>query len=247
VILYRATFSEKSIKEYLSYATYKWVFVSLAMIFAYGLGILMLLYTPVMRHIFEQDIRNRRLYITSESIVYKTSVPCCFPCCGRNKQEKHVLLPLVTDVLLTQGCFEAKFNIQTIKVENAGQSGGEQSLKFDLQCQGLDDPQLFKRIALMAATAKRNGRHVTSDVIAEAVRGVISTPSGPGQFPAQLDPFSRAPVAAVPMQFAANSAVLESKLDMVVQGLNVVAQLLKDNNDNMAKMFAAKNEKLLDV
>jgi len=171
-VLYRAVFSAQSQAAYVSYATWSYAFLCLALTFAYGIGILMILYTPVVRHIAKRDIATRRLFITTESIVYKTRPPCCVPSCGVNKREKHVLLPLVTDVVLSQSWLEAKFGVWSVNVENAGQ-GGQADAKggrFDLSTRGIEDPKLFKRVCLMAATARRTGVALTEDLVQRTIR-----------------------------------------------------------------------------
>jgi hypothetical protein len=64
-------------------------------------------------------------FVTSEGVVYKTRPPACCPSCGVNKREKHCMLPLVTDVVLSQSWLEAKWGIWSVKIENAGQGGAQ--------------------------------------------------------------------------------------------------------------------------
>jgi len=163
-VLYHANFSQNE-DRYMAYMTMRFVIYALILIPFYGAGLLLLLYIPVYRYIARQDIRSRRLYITSESVVYRTAPPIhIFPCCGVNKMEKHTLLPLVTDVIVEQGCLEAKYGIQSIKIENAGQTGGK-SRTYDVEINGIDDPRMFKKILLLAATARRSGRSITENDI----------------------------------------------------------------------------------
>jgi hypothetical protein len=44
---------------------HRWVMLSTVMILAYGIGIFMLMYTPVIRHIARRDIETRRLSVNS--------------------------------------------------------------------------------------------------------------------------------------------------------------------------------------
>lgn len=166
-ILYRASFEEQC-ELYVSYMTWLCFFISLAMIIMYGLGLLLLLYIPVARYIARRDIQTRRLYITAENVVYKTRPPSACPCLGFNKTEKHILLPLITDVVLSQSWFQAWFGLWTVTIENAGQGGGPNK-SADLRVEGISEPELFKKILLRAATAKRAGLQFTSD----DVRSVI--------------------------------------------------------------------------
>lgn len=101
-ILYRATFDELE-NNHVNYDTVLWVLISLLLILAWGVGILMLIYLPIRRYILRQDIHSRTLYVTSHAIVYKVTRPAFLPCLGFTTIEKHVLLPLVTDVIVEQG------------------------------------------------------------------------------------------------------------------------------------------------
>lgn len=172
-VLYRASFEEME-DTYVRYRTWALFFIGLAMIFAYGLGFLILLWIPVLRYIARQDLRSRRLYITSENVVYKNAPPACCPCFGVNRTEKHILLPLITDVVLSQSWFEAWFGIWTVTIENAGQGGGgggnNHAATPDLKIQGIYQPELFKKLLLRAATAKRAGLQFTVD----DVEGILS-------------------------------------------------------------------------
>ena len=125
------------------------------------IGVLILMWLPVYRHLARKEIQARRLYITSENLVYKTAVPACCPCLGISKTEKHVLLPLITDVILSQSWFEALFSLHSVRVENPGQSGAD--VGADLTIQGIHQPELFKKVLLRAAGAKRAGLQFTAD------------------------------------------------------------------------------------
>eukprot|EP01129_Flabellula_baltica_P005516 TRINITY_DN2006_c0_g1_i2.p1 TRINITY_DN2006_c0_g1~~TRINITY_DN2006_c0_g1_i2.p1 ORF type:complete len:180 (-),score=25.10 TRINITY_DN2006_c0_g1_i2:18-557(-) len=120
----------------------------------------MLLYMPIFIWITRKDIESRRLSVTHESVNYKTAPPvhCCC-CCGVNMSEKHVLLPLVTDVIIEQGCLQAKYNVYSISIENAGQ--GPRKGGSDVSIKGISDPRMFKKIVLSAASAKRAGKTVS--------------------------------------------------------------------------------------
>lgn len=176
-VLYRASFKENE-AAYVKYTTLTFVFLCLTVGLAmYGLGIFFLLYIPIWRYRARKDMQRRRLYITSESIVYKTNIPALCPCCGDNKKEQHVLLPLVTDVTVQQGFVEAWFGLFSLKIENAGQ--GSPGSGADVSIQGLSDPKLLKRIILCAASAKRAGQTFSSDDIEQWSQG-NKLPAGTG-------------------------------------------------------------------
>jgi len=96
-------------------------------------------------------------------VVYKTSAPAFCPCFGVNKTEKHILLPLITDVILSQSWFEAWFGIHSMKIENPGQAGANPQSGADVIIQGIFQPEIFKKVLLRAAGAKRAGLQFTAD------------------------------------------------------------------------------------
>lgn len=69
-ILHMATFIEFE-RKFLNYETLQWILISLLLILAWGAGILLLLYTPIRRYVMRRDFRSRKLYVTSDAIVYK--------------------------------------------------------------------------------------------------------------------------------------------------------------------------------
>lgn len=72
-VLYTASFKEME-DNFVKYQTAQWVLYSLLLILAWGIGLFMLLYLPVRRHILRKDIRSRRLYVTPNAIVYKVNL-----------------------------------------------------------------------------------------------------------------------------------------------------------------------------
>lgn len=100
-ILHTAIFSEFE-RRFLDYETLQWILISLLLILAWGVGIILLLYTPVRRYIMQRDFQSRKLYVTSEAIVYKVTRPAVIPWLGVSKFEKCILLPLITDIVLEQ-------------------------------------------------------------------------------------------------------------------------------------------------
>lgn len=71
-VLYTASFEEME-EKFVKYQTAQWVLYSLLLILAFGLGLFMLLYLPIRRYVLRKDIRSRKLYLTSDSIVYKVN------------------------------------------------------------------------------------------------------------------------------------------------------------------------------
>ena len=69
-VLFAASFEELA-KNHVQYDTIIWVLISLLLVLAWGVGIIMLLYLPVRRYVLQKDISSRRLYVTSDMIVYK--------------------------------------------------------------------------------------------------------------------------------------------------------------------------------
>jgi len=168
-VLYRAEFDELE-NGIVNYKTLGFLSLCIFLTLFYGIGIILFPYVFILRYIARQEFRRRRLYITTENVVMKTNSPACFPCLGDNKSEKHVLLPLVTDVVIEQGFMEAWFGLHSVKIENAGQGDINGAHSVDLRMQGITNPQLFKKILLRAATVKRNGLAFTQD----DVRGIIT-------------------------------------------------------------------------
>ena len=76
-ILHRASFKELE-RNFLNYETLQWVLISLLLILAWGVGVILLLYTPIRRYVMRRDFRSRQLYVTSDAIVYKV---CMFIYC----------------------------------------------------------------------------------------------------------------------------------------------------------------------
>lgn len=68
--LYTASFREAE-KDFVNYQTARWVLYSLLLILAWGIGLFMLIYLPLRRYVLRRDVRSRKLYITSNAIVYK--------------------------------------------------------------------------------------------------------------------------------------------------------------------------------
>ncbi|EFJ07293.1 hypothetical protein SELMODRAFT_186275 [Selaginella moellendorffii] len=149
-IIYKASFEEME-DRFVNYDSVQWCLISLLLVLAWGAGIFMLLYLPVRRSIMRSDFRSRKLYVTDNAIVYKVSRPAWFPCFGVNRTEKCLMLPLVTDVVIEQGCMQSAFNLSSLRIEIAGRS--KPSPSDDVQIQGLANPTLFRKVVLMVASS----------------------------------------------------------------------------------------------
>lgn len=71
--VYAASFDELSSKH-VNYDTVIWLSISVLLVLAWGVGIILLLYLPYRRYMLQKDIASRKLYVTSEGIVYKVVV-----------------------------------------------------------------------------------------------------------------------------------------------------------------------------
>ncbi|KAH9305836.1 hypothetical protein KI387_010240, partial [Taxus chinensis] len=151
-INYKASFKELE-ENYVNYKTAQWILFSLLLILAWGVGFIMLLYLPLRRYIVRQDFRSRKLYVTSDAIVYKVTKPVFIPCLGVTRREKHVLLPLVTDVVIEQGSLQAAFGIFSIRIENAGFS--RPPPVDDVHIEAVVNPGLFRKAVLVAVSNLR--------------------------------------------------------------------------------------------
>lgn len=75
-ILYNASFAEMEDK-YIKYKTTWWVLTSLLLVLAWGIGLLMLIYIPILRYGLRKDFRSRKLYVTPNTVVYKVKFYRC--------------------------------------------------------------------------------------------------------------------------------------------------------------------------
>lgn len=143
-VLYTASFKETE-DNYVKYQTAVWVLYSLLLILAWGIGLFMFIYLPARRYILRKDIRSRKLYLTSNAIVYKVKRPERFPCLGVLKKEKHVLLPSVSDVVVEQGYLQSLFGVYSVRIEN---TGVRRPPSDDVQIQGIANPNAFRKAVL---------------------------------------------------------------------------------------------------
>ncbi|XP_008337818.1 uncharacterized protein [Malus domestica] len=151
-VLYSASFQEME-ENFVKYQTAQWLLYSALLILAWGIGIFMLLYLPVRRHILRKDIRSRKLYLTPNAIVYKYAKPVPFPIFGVLKKEKHVLLPSVADVVIEQGYLQSLFGVYSLRIEHVGV---RRPPSDDVQIHGIANPSAFRKAVLMRLASMTN-------------------------------------------------------------------------------------------
>ncbi|XAR54080.1 hypothetical protein NMG60_11029084 [Bertholletia excelsa] len=151
-ILYTASFKELASK-YVQYETIIWVLISLLLISAWGVGILMLLYLPVRRYVLQKEISSRKLYVTAHEIVYKVSRPSFVPFWGVIMIKKRIPLSRVIDIIIEQGCLQSVYGMHTFRVESIAR--GKVAAVDELQVQGINNPELLRKIILTEASKIR--------------------------------------------------------------------------------------------
>lgn len=180
-VLYSASFEEME-DNFVKYQTALWILYSLLLILAWGIGLLMLLYLPILRHILRKDFRSRKLYVTPNAIVYKVTKPVSFPCFGVMKKEKHVLLPSVADIVVEQGYLQSFFRIYSVRIENAGV---RRPASDDVQIQGVAHPGAFRKAVLTRLSNMLTERFSRQASVNEDPQSV-----GPGALPGAWMPQS---------------------------------------------------------
>lgn len=172
-ILYTASFEELA-NNNLQYDTVIWVSISLVLVLAWGAGIIMLLYLPYRRYFLRKDILSRKLYVTSNEIVYKVSRPSFVPFWGVTTIEKQIPLSLVIDIIIEQGCLQSVYGIHTFRVESVAH--GKAAPVDELLVQGVSNPGYLRKVIIAEASKLSNfGRH--GKPVPHTCEGFI-TPSG---------------------------------------------------------------------
>ncbi|KZV58129.1 hypothetical protein F511_36811 [Dorcoceras hygrometricum] len=151
-VLYAASF-DGSEENFMNYQTAYWFLYSSLLLFAWGFGLLMLIYLPLRRYILRKDIRSRKLYVTPNAIVYKVRKPVAFPCFGFLEKEKYVLLPSVADVVIEQGYFQSLFDVYSVRIENVGV---RRPASDDVKIQGVSNPLAFREAVLSQLSKMRD-------------------------------------------------------------------------------------------
>ncbi|OVA14106.1 hypothetical protein BVC80_1787g196 [Macleaya cordata] len=187
-IIYEASFEDLA-GSHLQYDTVIWVLISLLLVLAWGVGILMLLYLPIRRYVLQKDFTSRRLYITSNEIVYKVTRPFFLPFFGVTKIEKRIPLALVIDIIIEQGCLQSAYGIHTFRIESIAY--GKATPVDELQFQGVSNPGHLRKVImteaskLLLAGRGRKPTAYTGERESTPVRGgsVTEGPIGRSPFP----------------------------------------------------------------
>ncbi|XP_072996214.1 uncharacterized protein [Typha latifolia] len=152
IILYTASFEEVE-DNFVKYQTARWLLYSVLMILVWGIGLLMLLYLPILIYVMRKDFRSRKLYLTPNAIIYKVMRPIAFPCFGVLKKEKHIVLPSVADVVVEQGYLQSLFGIYSVRIENVGV---RRPASDDVKIQGIAHPRDFQKAVLTRVLSMRS-------------------------------------------------------------------------------------------
>ncbi|KAM7261091.1 hypothetical protein ACFE04_026566 [Oxalis oulophora] len=147
-ILYKASFLQLS-TDFMKYDTVIWLFISLLLILAWGIGILMLLYLPFKRYVLRIDIASRKLYVTATHIVYKVSRPSFIPFRGLVTIQTRVPLSLVIDIIIEQGWLQSIYGIHTFRIESIAH--GKAAPVDELQILGVTNPALLRKVIVSEA------------------------------------------------------------------------------------------------
>ncbi|XP_022750008.1 uncharacterized protein LOC111299210 [Durio zibethinus] len=222
-VLYTASFEEME-ENFVNHQTAQWVLYSLVLILAWGIGLFMLLYIPVRRHILRRDIRSRKLYLTSNSIVYKVTRPVAIPCFGVLKKEKHVLLPSVADVVIEQGYLQSFFGVYSVRIENVGV---RRPPSDDVQIHGIANPNAFRKAVLTRLSNMR------TEVFSRQVSAIEDTPSLTTHPPAAwLSPPRSLKFDAI--SYSGDLALLQ-KLEEVGSSVKKVQTLIEEQRSQTSK------------
>lgn len=151
-ILYDASFGAME-DSFVKYHIARWILLSILLILAWGVGLLMLLYLPIWIYVCRRDFCSRKLYLTPHAIVYKVTKPFTFPCFGVLKNEKHVILPSVSDIVVEQGYLQSFFGVYSIRIENIGV---RRPASDDIKIIGVAHPHDFRKAVLIHLLNTRN-------------------------------------------------------------------------------------------
>ncbi|XP_031383537.1 uncharacterized protein LOC116197511 isoform X2 [Punica granatum] len=86
-------------------------------------------------------------------IQIQVTKPVPFPCFGVLKKEKHVLLPLVADIVVEQGYLQSLFGVYSLRIENMGV---RRPPSDDVQIQGVANPNAFRKAVLTRLSSMKN-------------------------------------------------------------------------------------------
>ncbi|KAJ8505262.1 hypothetical protein OPV22_006148 [Ensete ventricosum] len=104
------------------------------------------------QYVLQKDISSRRLYITSDMIVYKATRPSFLPFLGLTKIEKRIPLHLVIDIIIEQGCLQSNYGIHTFRIGSVAY--GKAAPVDELQFQGVSNPGLLRKVIIIESTKR---------------------------------------------------------------------------------------------
>ncbi|WCJ23167.1 hypothetical protein M5689_005210 [Euphorbia peplus] len=233
-ILYRASFDELG-KNTLSYDTVIWVSISLLLVLAWGVGLLMLLYLPLRRHVLKKDISSRNLFLTPTHIVYKVSRPSFLPFLGVIHFQKHIPLSLVIDIILEQGCLQSLYGIHTFRIQS--RAHGRPAPVDELQVHGVVNPSLLRKVIITEAAKSiqdagfgKGWKPAALTADGESMSRIGSLSEGPPPFksPAKSWKMTGSPrYASLEPRSAITGEVFLSKLDEVSKSVKKLEWLIE--------------------
>ncbi|EPS61731.1 hypothetical protein M569_13064, partial [Genlisea aurea] len=148
-VLYVASFDELS-SNLVRYDIVMWLSISLLLVFAWGVGIILLLYLPYKRYVLRKDIASRKLIVTPSELVYTVTRPSYVPFCGEAKVEKHLQLSLIIDIIIEQGCLQAVYGLHTFRVESIAQ-GNAAAAVDEFHILGVSNPGYLRKVLISNA------------------------------------------------------------------------------------------------
>ncbi|XP_039131670.1 uncharacterized protein LOC120268291 [Dioscorea cayenensis subsp. rotundata] len=208
MILYDASFEEME-DNYVNYHTTRWVIYSLLLVLAWGIGLIMLLYLPIWRFVLRKGFQSRKLYVSSDCIVYKVTKPVIFPCFGIFKRERHVLLPSVVDVVVEQGYLQSFYGIYSVRIVNVGV---RRPASDGVKILGVANPRAFRKAVLTLLASMRRESFSQQPY---ATEGTHSFDSG------------RPHGALMATRFLRNNGLLPSTSEHILQRLEQVGSSVK--------------------
>ncbi|KAL6846982.1 hypothetical protein ACP4OV_022835 [Aristida adscensionis] len=176
-VLYDASFGEME-DSFVKYQIAHWILLSILLILAWGVGILMLLYLPIRIYVCRKGFRSRKLYLTPHAVVYKVNKPVALPLFGVSKNEKYVILPAISDVVIEQGYLQSFFGLYSIRIESIGV---RRLPSDDVKITGIAHPHDFKKAVLVHLMNTRNLNFSTKASVSDdqhSIRGSWGPPLG---------------------------------------------------------------------
>lgn len=166
-VILRGQFSAKVIN-------YQVVFTSLVILLSsfFTLFPVLIFMIPCLAYAFKANFHSRELAITEKTLIYKQGwYVCCCMCWGVSS--KHVPLEKITDVTYEQGCLERKYDVCTLRIQTAGQSGPDGS-SSEIVLNGIIGAHDFRRKIMRAKANALAGYSGGGAVSAIPVQGLGS-------------------------------------------------------------------------